>query len=412
MLSNASAQAPICRTTNAPPFHGELRRISPSGDVLFKTDAGDRTVAAADIITWGELRDSADGTQVLLADGSVIVASGVKLDGESLVVDANLFGRPQGFSIAGATRLPVSAVKAIVFRVPLKSAQRDALFDRIAAAKGNEDQLWLANGDAIAGSLTSLEPAAVAVKTAAGPVEIRPDEPRGRLLEKVSALIFNPLLTRRAPEDGRRMLAGLADGSRLFVKQFKTDGEQVRFDLVCGVSLVSHPDENIWRQITALESFGGGVRYLSELPPKNYRHTPLLERSWPLGVDRSAAGGRLRCGGRLYARGLGMHSTSAVLFVLDQPYRRFEAELAVDESAGDLGSVQCVVATYIRRKVDGVVKTETKELAKSAIVRGGDEPLPISVDLSGVSNLVLFVTAADRGAQMDRADWLNARLIQ
>ena len=43
--------------------------------------------------------------------------------------------------------------------------------------------------------------------------------------------------------------------------------------------------------------------------------------------DRNAEGGRLRCGERLYLKGLGMHSAARLTYALDGPYQRFEAEL-------------------------------------------------------------------------------------
>ena len=48
---------------------------------------------------------------------------------------------------------------------------------------------------------------------------------------------------------------------------------------------------------------------------------------------------------------------------------------------------------------------------QSPIVRGGQPPLPISVDVSGAQRLALIVGFADRGDQLDYANWLNARLI-
>ena len=46
----------------------------------------------------------------------------------------------------------------------------------------------------------------------------------------------------------------------------------------------------------------------------------------------------------------------------------------------------------------------------SPILRGGQTPLPISIDLSNAKKLDLFVDFADRADQLGRADWLDARL--
>jgi endo-alpha-N-acetylgalactosaminidase len=79
---------------------------------------------------------------------------------------------------------------------------------------------------------------------------------------------------------------------------------------------------------------------------------------------------------------------------------RFEADVGIDDSTGGRGSVQ------FRVLVDG------KEKFTSPIVRGGDSPLPVSVDVTGAEKLELVVDYADRGDVLDHADWLNARLVQ
>ena len=48
----------------------------------------------------------------------------------------------------------------------------------------------------------------------------------------------------------------------------------------------------------------------------------------------------------------------------------------------------------------------------SDTIRGGAAPLPISVDLAGVKAITLAVEFADRGDELDHADWLSARLVE
>jgi hypothetical protein len=125
--------------------------------------------------------------------------------------------------------------------------------------------------------------------------------------------------------------------------------------------------------------------------------------AWPLGVDENVLGGSLRSGERLYLRGLGMHAASRVVFQLDRPYNKFQAELALDDSAGESGSVNFLVLSD--------ASGEFKPIYKSPVVRGGDAPLPISIDIAGAKRIALFVEPADHGDALDRANWLDARLI-
>jgi hypothetical protein len=94
-----------------------------------------------------------------------------------------------------------------------------------------------------------------------------------------------------------------------------------------------------------------------------------------------------------------MHSASRLSYALTKPYRRFQAELAIDDQAGG-GSVG------FRVFVDGQVRHA------SPIVRGGQPPVPVSVDIADAKRIDLVVDFADRADELDHADWLNARLVR
>ncbi len=57
------------------------------------------------------------------------------------------------------------------------------------------------------------------------------------------------------------------------------------------------------------------------------------------------------------------------------------------------------------------VLVDGQERFTSPIVRGGDAPLPVSVDVRGAKKLELLVDYADRADVLDHADWLDARLV-
>jgi hypothetical protein len=156
--------------------------------------------------------------------------------------------------------------------------------------------------------------------------------------------------------------------------------------------------------VASLQSLGGRFVYLSDLEPADYRHVPYLEIAWPYHGDRNALGEPLAVGGKRYLKGLGMHSAARLTYRLDGGYRRFDAAVAIDDSAGDKGSV--VLGVYVLR--DGGWQTAFT----SEIVRGGQEPLHVSVDVAGAQGLTLTVDYADRGDELDHADWLDARLVE
>ena len=112
----------------------------------------------------------------------------------------------------------------------------------------------------------------------------------------------------------------------------------------------------------------------------------------------------LTVGGKRYLKGIGMHSASRLTYRLDGKYRRFDAAVAIDDSADTRGSV--TFGVYVLR--DG----QWKQAYTSDIVRGGDPPEPVSVDVDGAQALTLTVDYADRGDELDHADWLDARLVK
>ncbi len=79
---------------------------------------------------------------------------------------------------------------------------------------------------------------------------------------------------------------------------------------------------------------------------------------------------------------------------------RFQARVGIDDSTGRRGSVR------FRVLVDG------REKYVSPILRGGEKPVPVEVDLTGAKRLELVVDYADRADVLDRADWLDARIVE
>jgi alpha-galactosidase len=139
------------------------------------------------------------------------------------------------------------------------------------------------------------------------------------------------------------------------------------------------------------------VTYLSDLRPSGHRHIPFLDQKWDYRLDRNVLGGQLRAGGRLAAKGVGQHSTSLVSWHVPAGALRFAAQVGLDDAAAGGGSV------VFRVFLDG------KEAASSGIVRGGEPPREMTVELHAAKTISLVVDFADRGDVLDRADWLEAR---
>ncbi|MCA8937208.1 MAG: NPCBM/NEW2 domain-containing protein, partial [Planctomycetes bacterium] len=116
--------------------------------------------------------------------------------------------------------------------------------------------------------------------------------------------------------------------------------------------------------------------------------------------DQAQGGGALSIRGKVYAKGLGVHAISKVTFDLNRGYKRFLCDIGVDDSAGDLASVEFKVYA------DGKLVFESGVLRRTTDVKN------IDIDVLNVSELVLEVTAADNADIQDRANWANAKVVR
>jgi hypothetical protein len=211
------------------------------------------------------------------------------------------------------------------------------------------------------------------------------------------AVEFSPKLPLKAKG---KFAVGLGDGSLVYANAIRADEKRAEIELANGVKLKGGSAEGI----VAIQLLDGPVVYLSDLDGADYRGVPYLSVKWPFTRDRNVLGEPIVVRGKRYLKGIGMHSAARLTYRLDGDYRRFDSEIAVDDSARRRGSV--TFGVYALRE------GKWGEAFKSAIVRGGDEPQAVSVDLKGANGLTLTVDFADRGDELDRAVWLDARVVR
>ena len=343
----------------------------------FHTPGGPLAVAAADVYCWGAPREPAGPALVLLADGGLLVGELLSVDQKTVRLDSDLFGELQ---------LPRPLVSGVIPRPNSDRRARDALCDRLLAVQAGQ-RLWLVNGDELGGALDVWRDATVAWRGDLGPLRTP--------AAQVAAMALGG--NRKEPSSAPlETWVGLRDGSRVRAASLALAGERLQIGLHNGPTLVaSAPDCLAW-----LQPLHGRVVYLSDLAPAEYRHIPYLTLKRPLGRDRNTAGSRLVCHGRAYLKGLGTYSASRITYLLTETYRRFEAELGVDDLAAGGGSVR------FRLFADGQPRFA------SQIVRGGQAPQSVSLDITGAKRLDLVVALGERADQADYADWLDARVVK
>ncbi|MBW8883397.1 MAG: NPCBM/NEW2 domain-containing protein [Planctomycetia bacterium] len=214
----------------------------------------------------------------------------------------------------------------------------------------------------------------------------------------------------RRDSGGALVWMGLTGGSIVQASSVRVRGDSVTMALAGGGELKTtlagrdEPAKRFWDAVTYLEPVGSRVTWLSHREALGYKQIPFLSVKQPLGIDQSVLGTRLRADGAVFRKGIGMPSASRVAYDV-AVYRKFEAEIAIDKTAGLAGSV---VFKVVLQAGGG----EWRAAYESPLVRGGDATIPISVELKGASRMALLVEFAERGDECDYADWLAARLVK
>jgi NPCBM/NEW2 domain len=379
------------------PFKARLQAISAEGMISWELRGGEvKKRPLAGLCWWGEWAETRPQTQVVLVDGSLIVAEVIGIGKEHLAAD---------WSLGGNFKLPLEWVGGILLEPPVdrqqadlmrsivafRSAKERSFAERKATLPSDTDRLILLNGDELTGEILALDESTVKIRTTAGEVSVAK--------EKIAAAAFNPSLAAKPNPADARFWIGFQDGSRVLAASLAIERETAKIKLAAGPQI-----DVPAAKIVAIQPLAGHNTYLSDLKSAGYQHIPFLDLTWPYRTDRNVLGSQLRAGGKLFLKGLGMHSAARLNYNLDKPYRKFAAEAAIDDQTAGRGS-----ALFRVYADDGSGQWQLKY--EGPIVRGGAAPVPISVDLAGVKRLSLLVDFADHGDEQAHADWLNARLL-
>ncbi|MCE9545809.1 MAG: NPCBM/NEW2 domain-containing protein [Planctomycetia bacterium] len=391
-LAAGPAHPPVVVPREGAAYPAALLRIDADGkdaadaQVMLGVDGKSRTLPLSSLVRFGAPAEPAAGPLMLTADGSWIVVDTtlepLVLRSEQIACDTRHLGRLE---------LPLDKLRAILFHRPAGTLDADLLLQELTRGEGHNDQVLLDNGDRVLGSLTALNSDKLLLQSNGRPIEID--------ARNVAAVIFNPTLLHTAAATAPHLMVGLADGTRLDCAQAATDGTKLKLSTRFDGELKTSLSNIVW-----LQPLGGGVQYLSDLEPAGYRQSPYLDLKWPYLRDRNVLGGQLRAGGQAYLKGLGVHSPAALSYTLKKPYRTLAADVALDDLTAGQGSV--VYRVYVDTG-DG----KWQKRFDSDIIRGGQPPRPITVDLTGAKRISLLVDYADRGDVLDHADWLDARLV-
>jgi alpha-galactosidase len=120
-----------------------------------------------------------------------------------------------------------------------------------------------------------------------------------------------------------------------------------------------------------------------------------------LEIGRSILQTPLVIGTKHFAHGVGTHSVSRIRIRSPQPIERFSAWIGVDHNERTKGGAGSIVFSLAGPE---------RELYRSGVFRGGQEPAHIDVDAKGAQVLLLNVDDAGDGPSCDHADWAEATI--
>ncbi|PSL04816.1 3',5'-cyclic AMP phosphodiesterase CpdA [Haloactinopolyspora alba] len=154
-----------------------------------------------------------------------------------------------------------------------------------------------------------------------------------------------------------------------------------------------------------------GTPYVSDLPfLRADNGTGPVERDLSNGATAPGDGPALTMSGTTYSKGLGTTADSHTSVYLGGACTRFTATVGIDDRAPQASQ---------RRPHDGrddggdvvlSVRADDGVVYESVVMRRGDAPEQVDVDVTGAERLHLIVDAADGSTAWDYADWADARL--
>ena len=320
---------------------------------------------------------------LFLADGSVIAVSKVEVNS----------GRLTAWGVWGETALPTSRVAGFLLHEPDTTAALDQALRNIQEGlppqrRKLSDVAMLNTGDQVEGVLSKLDAKSLTILSHG--VKISQPLSSVRLLSLRQTR--RPLVKQsQAPKVG---YVGLTDGSYFPVAKIEWSDGVATFETPSGFRLSALPS-----QIAVIQQTQS-VTYLSDvLPWSGNKHRPAISLPRKYRRDLNVNGGKLRVGRQLYQKGLGVAPLTSLVYGLRGEYKEFRTQIALDTTAGKRGGAIFVVT------VDG------EEKFRSDVIRGGDAPRDVVVDITGGNKLTLTVTFADGGESGDIANWLNARVF-
>ncbi len=227
---------------------------------------------------------------------------------------------------------------------------------------------------------------------------------RGKYPFKFQEIVALALVPQgKVPELGRgAAFVAFRDGGRLTGPLRSIGGGFVELDWMYGKRLrvsIKH--------VASVTLAGDRYVFVSDLQPKQSIEVPAFGGDeavlFPHRKDRSVGGGPLEIQGLRFAKGLGMHARSELVYALEGAYASFSSLIGIDD---ETRSFPVRGTAIFRVLVDGQKRFEQRVAAGASAER-----VP-PIDVKGAKELRLVVDFADEVGAGARGDWGNAILLK
>jgi hypothetical protein len=279
--------------------------------------------------------------------------------------------------------LPIDVVRALRFD---SASPHSELAKAVAAPTADADRIFFnveSKTDSIAGLIESLTAEQLTFQFEGQERTLRRDR-----------LIGIALAQAQAEDEAPRCLVSFRDGSRLAGGLLAIKGELATLELPGG-GQVAFP----WWAVARVDFRSSRVAFLSDLKPVGVDESPLVTLARPWQRDKSVMGRPLMLGTRVFEKGIGVHSRSALTFAVDGKYDVLAAAIGID--AGAAGKGDCIFNVL----GDG-------QSIFSRRMKGTDPPHDLQIDISRFAQVTLLVEPGADLDLADHADWCDARLIR
>jgi len=385
-LLNATPTVEI-RTTNGLPLTGTIAEFSVAR-IALQTPSGRRSLAIEQLVGLSIVQPAESLQQskvrIALTDGSTLRA-----------VEYTVRNAQATVTLSGGKTLGVPTEQINNVRFAPEGDTR-AEWARILGGGSVGDRLVVRKGD------TLDEHQGIMRDVTAGEVRFEVD---GDVLPvkrpRVAGLIYYHAARPMLPEPA--CWISDVDGSRWPAQSVALDGPKLRWTTPAGLALVRPIVE-----LKQIDFSGGKIVYLSDLTPESIQWTPYLRPDKELPIlneffaprqDLTLGMQPLKLGGKPYRKGLAIHSRTELVYRLPDRFRRFQAMVGIDDRLRPQGVMRLVIRSDQR-------------VLLAASVTGGDAPLSVDLDLTGVRRLAIV---ADFAGGLDVGDHLllcDARVIK